>query len=389
MRNRGDILKGHVRKRGSKWCFIIDLGRDPETGKRKQKWFSGFNTKKEAERAMATKIHELNQGVFIEPSKITLEDYLKRWLQDYALTNCAPRTYEGYESIIRNHLIPSLGKITLDRLKPMHIQKYYSDKLDHGRSDKKGGLSARTVHHHHRLLHKALEQAVKWQVITVNPVRAVSPPKPKRKQIQVLTRDEVLLLLKAAENSKLYEPIFFAVNTGMRRGEIFALRWSDVDFENQLISIRRTLHRTKDSGFVFRDSAKTDGSRRSIAVSDSVVKMLKKIKRKQLEQKMALGPAYQDHDLIFCRPDGTPFDLDYLSKAFGQFIRKANLPPIRFHDLRHTHATLLLQQGEHPKVVSERLGHSTITITMDLYSHVMPNMQKEAAQKLDNLLFGD
>ncbi|MBA4541952.1 site-specific integrase [Thermoactinomyces daqus] len=382
-------MKGHVRKRGSKWCFIIDLGRDPETGKRKQKWFSGFNTKKEAERAMATKIHELNQGVFIEPSKITLEDYLKRWLQDYALTNCAPRTYEGYESIIRNHLIPSLGKITLDRLKPMHIQKYYSDKLDHGRSDKKGGLSARTVHHHHRLLHKALEQAVKWQVITVNPVRAVSPPKPKRKQIQVLTRDEVLLLLKAAENSKLYEPIFFAVNTGMRRGEIFALRWSDVDFENQLISIRRTLHRTKDSGFVFRDSAKTDGSRRSIAVSDSVVKMLKKIKRKQLEQKMALGPAYQDHDLIFCRPDGTPFDLDYLSKAFGQFIRKANLPPIRFHDLRHTHATLLLQQGEHPKVVSERLGHSTITITMDLYSHVMPNMQKEAAQKLDNLLFGD
>lgn len=382
-------MKGHVRKRGSKWCFVLDLGRDPETGKRKQKWFSGFSTKKEAESAMASKIHELNQGIFIEPAKITLEDYLRRWLQDYAKTNCAPRTYEGYESIIEKHLIPSLGKITLDRLKPMHIQKYYSDKLSNGRADQKGGLSARTVHHHHRLLHEALEHAVRWQVIAVNPTRAVSPPKPQRKNIVTLTRGEVLLLLKAAEGSKLYEPIYFAINTGMRRGEIFALRWDDVDFENQLISIRQTLHRTKGSGFVFRDTTKTDGSRRSIAASDSVISMLKRMKRKQIEKRIALGSAYQDHGLIFCRDDGSPYNLDYMSREFGQLIRRNNLPPVRFHDLRHTHATLLLQQGEHPKVVSERLGHSTITITMDLYSHVMPNMQKEAAQKLDNLLFGD
>lgn len=139
---------------------------------------------------------------------------------------------------------------------------------------------------------------------------------------------------------------------------------------------------------MFRDAAKTDGSRRSVAVSDSIVNMLKRIKKEQAANKLALGPAYQDHDLIFCKEDGSPYNLDYVSRDFGRLVRKHNLPPIRFHDLRHTHATLLLQQGEHPKIVSERLGHSTITITMDLYSHVLPNMQKEAAQKLDDHLFG-
>jgi integrase len=382
-------LKGHIRKRGNKWCFVIDIGRDPENGRRKQKSFSDFKTKKEAERAMTAKIHELNQGIFVEPAKITLEDFLKRWLEDYALINCAPRTFEGYEYIVRKHLIPSLGKITLNLLKPMHIQKYYSEKLNSGRIDGKGGLSARSVLHHHRLLHEALEHAVKRQIIPVNPVRAVSSPKPQRKQMNVLTREEILQLLKAAEGTRFYEPIFFAVNTGMRRGEIFALRWSDIDFENQIISVRQTLHRLKGKGFIFRNTTKTDGSRRSIAVSQSVINMLNRIKKKQAEQKIALGPAYQDYNLVFCKTDGSPYNLDHFSREFGHFVRRTDLPYVRFHDLRHTHATLLLQQGEHPKVVSERLGHSTITITMDLYSHVLPNMQKEAAQKLDDFLFGN
>jgi len=381
-------MKGHVRKRGSKWCFVLDVGTDPKTGKRKQKWFSGFNTKKEAERAMAAKIHELNQGIYVEPAKITLKDYLERWLTDYARINCAPRTYQGYEYIIREHLIPSLGKITLDKLKPYHIQNYYSEKLANGRKDGKGGLSARSVHHHHRVLHEALEHAVKWQVIAMNPAKAVSPPKPLKKQINVLDKEAIHQLLKAAEGTRFYEPIYFAINTGMRRGEIFALRWKDVDFDNRMISVQQTLQRIKGKGLVFRDTTKTDGSRRSIAVSESVISMLKRIKKKQAEEKISLGPAYQDYDLVFANPDGTPFNIDYLSREFGRLVRRMNLPHVRFHDLRHTHATLLLQQGEHPKVVSERLGHSTITITMDLYSHVMPNMQKEAAQKLDDFLFG-
>jgi len=290
--------------------------------------------------------------------------------------------------MIKEHIIPALGKITLDQLKPIHIQNYYSEKLARGRKDGNGGLSARSVYHHHRVIHEALEYAVRWQVIAVNPAKAVAPPKPQRQLINVLTREEIHQLLEAAKGTKLYDPIFFAINTGMRRGEIFAVRWSDVDFRG-IISVKQTLQRIKGKGLVFRHTTKTDGSRRTIAVSNSVISMLKRIKKQQTENKIALGSEYQDHDLVFCNQDGTPINIDYFSREFGRLVRRKGLRHVRFHDLRHTHATLLLQQGEHPKVVSERLGHSTITITMDLYSHVMPNMQKKAAQKLDDFLFGD
>src|SRR5690606_2993553 len=173
-----------------------------------------------------------------------------------------------------------------------------------------------------------------------------------------------------------------------RRGEIFAVRWSDVDFRG-IISVKQTLQRIKGKGLVFRNTTKTDGSRRTIAVSNSVISMLKRIKKQQTENKIPLGSEDQDDDLVFCNQDVTPINIDYFSREFGRLVRRKGLRHVRFHDLRHTHATLLLQQGEHPKVVSERLGHSTITITMDLYSHVMPNMQKKAAQKLDDFLFGD
>ncbi|WP_206093763.1 site-specific integrase [Paludifilum halophilum] len=377
----------HVRKRGNKWCFVLDVGRDPQTGKRKQKWFSGFKTKKEAQKAMTAKLHELNQGAYIEPSKITLADYLNRWLNDYARINCSPRTLEGYEYIIEKHLIPDLGNITLDKLKPMDLQNYYGNKLINGRKDGSGGLSPRSVLHHHRVLHEALEYAVRWQVIAINPAKAATPPKPQKAQVNVLNKEEIHQLLTASKGTPYYEPIFFAVNTGMRRGEIFGLRWKDINFENNIISVRQTLQRLKSEGLKFRDTTKTDGSRRTIFVSESVIDMLKKLKTKQAKNKIKAGPYYKNYDLVFAKNDGSPIDVDYFSKAFGLLIKRINLPHIRFHDLRHTHATLLLQQGEHPKVVSERLGHSTIAITMDTYSHVMPNMQKEAAQKLDDFLF--
>lgn len=381
-------MRGHVRKRGTKWCFVLDTGRDPDTGKRQQKWFSGFATKKEAERMMAEKINELNQGVYVEPSKISFKDYLSTWLINYAKTNCAPRTYEGYEYIVKQHINPELGNITMDNLKPMHFQNYYSKKLTMGRKDGRGGLSAKSVLAHHRLIHEALEFAVKWQVIGINPAKAATPPRPEKKEVNVLTREEIYKLLEGAKTKYFYEAIFLAINTGMRRGEIFGLRWCDVDFTNQTFSIRQTLQRLKGEGLVFRKATKTDGSRRSIAVSEAVLNMLKTERAKQNQQKLKLGSYYQDHDLVMANEDGTPINIDYLSREFGRLVKRLDIPYVRFHDLRHTHATLLLQQGEHPKVVSERLGHSTIAITMDIYSHVMPNMQKEAVKKLDDFLFG-
>lgn len=175
----------------------------------------------------------------------------------------------------------------------------------------------------------------------------------------------------------------------MRRGEIGGLRWKDIDFDNQSISVRQTLIKTKTESLQLQETTKTDGSRRTIAIIEPLVNLFKRMKKRQSEQKLKIGSSYKDLDLVFAHPDGAPIDIDYYSQAFSKLVKRLNLPPVRFHDLRHTHATLLIQQGIHPKVVSERLGHTTISITMDLYSHVMPNMQKEAVQKLDDLLFGN
>lgn len=381
-------MKGHVTKKGSKWYFVLDVGVDIITGKRKQKWFSGFKTKKEAEKAMVEKVHELNQGIYVEPTKFTLAEYMTRWLNDYVKFNCAPRTREIYEYIVHTHIIPSgIGKLALDKVKPIQIQNYYSEKLTNGRKDGKGGLTARSVIHHHRILHEALEHAVKWQIIGNNPAKAVTPPRLEKKEVNVLSKEQIHTLLEGTKNKYFHEAVFFAISTGMRRGEIFGLRWSDIDFINQTISIRQTLQRLKGQGLVFKKSAKTDGSRRSLAISGEVIKLLKILKAKQEESRLKLGLYYQDHDLVFSNEDGSPINIDYLSREFGRLVKKLDIPYVRFHDLRHTHATLLLQQGEHPKIISERLGHSTISITMDIYSHVMPNMQKEATDKLDKFLF--
>lgn len=278
----------------------------------------------------------------------------------------------------------------MDQLKPIHIQQYYSNRLTEGRLDGRGGLSARSVLHHHRLLHKALEDAVKWQIIAINPVKAVNAPKPEKKKFNVLSKEYVHLLLENVKDHQYYAPIFLGINTGMRRGEILGIRWEDIDFDNYLISVNQTIQRQKGKGIVFKPTTKTDGSRRTVAISDSVVFMLKKQLNKQKRNRLKHGILYQDHNLVFAQEDGSPMDPDGLSREFGRIIKRIEeLPHVRFHDLRHSHATLLLQQGEHAKIISERLGHSSIQITMDTYSHVMPNMQKAAAKKFDDFLFSD
>ncbi|MDQ0417986.1 integrase [Croceifilum oryzae] len=382
-------MRGHVRRRGNKYCFVIDIGRDPETGKRQQKWFSGYEGEKEAEVAMIAKIHEFNQGLYVEPSKISFKEFLSTWLTNYAQTNCAPRTFEEYQFIAMEHVSPELGNITMDNLKPMHFQNYYFKKLTKGRKDGTGGLSARSVLAHHRLIHQALEFAVKLQVLKVNPAKSATPPRSEKKEFNVLTKEDIYTLLEGAKGKYFYESVFLAITTGMRRGEIFALRWCDVDFSNQTFAIRQTIQRLKGKGLVIRKATKTHGSRRSIAVSNAVIEMLKVQLEKQAQHKQELGVYYQNHDLVMANKDGSPVNIDYVSREFGRLVKKLDIPHVRFHDLRHSHATLLLHQGEHPKIVSERLGHSTISITMDTYSHVTPNMQKEAAKKLDDFLFGN
>jgi integrase len=377
-------MKGHIRKRGkSSWAIVLDLGRDG-AGKRHQKWHTVRGTKKDAERELARLITEIHAGNYVEPSRMLLREYLDRWLKDYAEQSVSPKTYERYEEIIRSHIVPALGGYELSKLRPLHIQGFYTSAVTSGRKDGKGGLSAQTVLHFHRLLHRALGQAVRWQLLARNPAEAVEPPRPQRTEMRVLDDAQIALLLKSLEGSRLHAPGLLALSTGLRRGELLGLRWRDIDLERGCLTVNCSVEQTKQS-LRFK-IPKTERSRRMVALPSFAVDMLRAHKREQTEARLKLGPAYQNDDLIFPREDGSPWPPDSFSTAFAAFIRGSDLPHVRFHDLRHSHATQLLKHGVHPKIVSERLGHSKVGITLDTYSHVLPGMQEDAARKIDAAL---
>lgn len=379
-------MKGSLIQRGTAWYAVVDLPRGAD-GKRKQKWHKlAARTKREAQQELAKLVADLARGTYVEPTRLTVAEYLERWLADYAKPNVAPKTFERYEGIVRNHLVPALGSVPLAKLQPLHIQEYYSRALQSGRRDRRpGNLSPTTVLHHHRLLREALGQAVRWQVIPRNPADAVEPPRPAAKELRVLTAEQVDRLLEVAKGTPLSMAILLAVATGMRRGEILALRWQDVDLEAGTISVRRALEQTR-AGLRFKEP-KTAGSRRVVVLPTFAVEVLRRHRVVQAEQRLRAGPAWEDHDLVVTTPTGRPL-VNNLRRDFRTLLARAGLPPVRFHDLRHSHATWLLAQGVHPKIVSERLGHSQVGITLNIYSHVLPAMQREAAEKLDRLFMG-
>jgi len=377
-------MKGHVRKRGKKsWAVVVDLGRDAN-GKRRQKWVSVKGNRREAERKLTEVLRELDTGTYVEPSKLTVREYLDLWLNDHAKGQVGAKTFERYKQLIERHVVPTLGSYKLPELKPLHLQALYGKALESGRSDGKGGLAPQTVVHIHRVLRTALKKAVKWQLLARNPADAVDPPRADKPEMKALDAEDTAKLLTAASRSTLKGPILVAVTTGVRRGELLALRWSDVELDRAELVIRRALQETND-GLSFKEP-KTARGRRLIALPGLTVQFMRQHKADQAKQRLRLGPLYQDHGLIFPRPDGTPWPPDAFSTAFAALIRRSDLPHIRFHDLRHSHASQLLKQGVHPKVVSERLGHSTIAITLDTYSHVLPGLQAIAASEIDQLL---
>jgi len=374
-------MRGHIKKRAKdSWSIVIDLGRDA-AGKRKQKWHTVKGTKKEAQAELSRLLNELNTGEYVEPSRMRVSEYLNRWLKDYAEPNVSPKTSERYTQIIRDNINPALGQYHLSKLKPLHIQSFYTDCLTSGRKDGKGGLAAQTVLHFHRLLRKAFVQAVKWQLLARNPVDAVEPPRPQRREMNAINENDTAQLLNKLSGSALYSPVLFAVTTGLRRGELLALRWKDVNLEEGRITVKQSLEQTK-TGLRFK-TPKTERSRRQVPLPPVTIDLLSEHKRTQSEERLRLGPIYKNNDLVFPRPDGSPMPPDSFSTNFAAFIRRSGLKHIRFHDLRHSHATQLLLQGVHPKIVSERLGHSNIGITLDTYSHVLPGMQEEAVLKID------
>jgi len=365
-------MRGHIRKRGkNSWALVVDAPRGDD-GRRRQVWRSVKGNRRVAERELAKLLDEIQSGGWVEPSRITVAQYLEHWLEQIKPA-VSRKTFERYAEIARRALVPGLGNQKLERLRPMAIQRFYTEALSSGRKDGKGGLSARTVLHYHRLLHKALADAVRWQMLARNPADAVTPPRVERGERPTLNLEEIGRLLAMARGTRYYVPILLAVGCGLRRGEIFALEWEDVDLSAGLIRVRRSAEQTGET--VAFKSPKS-GRPRTIRISPSIAADLRAYRS---EQGRIRG-------LLCCREGGQPLHPDSFSGDWRAIRDRAGVGHITFHDLRHTYATLQLLAGTHPKVLSELLGHSTISITQDLYSHVTAPMQDGAADRMEELL---
>jgi integrase len=381
-------MRGHIQERpvnrrtadtSRSFRLFVELPRDIFNGKRRQKTRTVRGTKKDAERALRDLINEVERGAHSHHDRLTVADLLERWLREYARPNVAPKTYVRYEQIVRNDLTPALGGKSLEKLTPGDVQAYYSSRLAEGR------LAARTIHHHHRVLKQALKWAVSLELAFRNAADPIRPPRPERSEALTLKASEAKLLEQAARGSTYEGPILLALFTGMRQADVLGLRWGDVDLDEERLSVVNTLQRVR--GEIITKEPKSRAGRRAIALSSTLVAALRREHARQAERKLYLGSSWaNDRDLVFTSVAGTPLDDSALRRGFKKLLDEAGLPRIRFHDLRHTHATLLLLKGVHPKIVSERLGHANVQITLDTYSHVLPNLQEGAAAAFDEIL---
>lgn len=378
MAKRGHGEGSIYQRKDGRWTAEISL----QGGKSK---FLYGKTRKEVQEKLKTALYEQQQGILVTGPQQQVAQFLTYWLEDVQKQNVRPRTYERYEEIIRLHLAPGIGHHQLQKLSPQHLQMFYNKKLAEG-------LSATTVGCFHSVLHKALETAVRWNLILRNPCGLVSPPRRKRFEIQPLSLEQIHRLLAAAREYRQEALFILALATGMRRGELLALKWQDLDLEKGIVQVRRILTRipSKLPGKGFEEAEpKTEKGRRSIVLPAFTVEVLKQHRLRQREAKLKAGPAWQDHDYVFCTSVGTHLNptkdvLDVLKSL----LEEAGLPHIRFHDLRHSCATMLLGKKVHPKIVQEILGHSQISMTMDIYSHVLPTMQEEAMSTINEALGG-
>jgi integrase len=330
----------------------------------KRRYVSGKN-KEEARAKLRTARGEAERGLVSEGGNVALSDYLKRWLNDSVRGSVKPVTHDSYEMLVNNHVVPPLGNLRLSKLTPAHLQGFYRSKLD-------AGLSPRTVQYLHVVLHRALKQALRWGLVTRNVAEAVDPPKVHKKEVTPLSPEQARAFLEAARGDRLEALYVVAVHTGMRQGELLALRWDDVDLDAGVLRVRGT---------------KTARSRRTVKLSNTALDALRSHLTRQLEEIDRVRSMWWENGLVFATEIGTPLNRHNLvNRSFKPLLLSAGLPHIRFHDLRHTCATILLSQGVHAKFVQELLGHATIAITLDTYSHVLPGMSSGTADAMDRAL---
>jgi integrase len=412
-------MRGHVRRRGEpgSWEYVVDVGmhaaercpgcnkrfwveRRPkescpkcgggliETEERRREIKGGFATRKECVAAMNKLLVAVEQHNYSAPTKASVREYLvKEWLPAVKST-IRPSTYNSYAQHVECHIVPHIGSVKLQKLSGSQLNALYAKLAESGAKNGKKGISAMTIHHVHACLHKACKDAVRWGHISRNPLDAADPPRKKgdgSKEMQTWTKEQLKAFLESMNDERLYALWHTIAMTGTCRGEALGLRWSDVDLENARLAVRRAL--IPSGREVVVSEPKTVKGRRVIALDQGTVEVLKAQAAGQLEEQREWDEAWVETGLVFTVENGAALDPESVSRHFRQAVKQSMLPQIRLHDLRHTHATLALQAGIHPKVVSERLGHATISITPDTYSHAIPAMQEEAAALIASLVF--
>lgn len=369
-------MKGKVFKRGKTWSYVVDLPSDQDTGKRIQKKKGGFPTQKEADKALVALLSSVHKGEYVSENNMTIAAFLEIWLKEYALQKYKATVYDVEESIINSRIIPGIGRQKLQQIKPLTVNKFYNGLLEKYSPD--------YVRHIHAILRKAFRQAVKWEMIVSNPLDKVEAPKLRRKEMKTWSMEQCLHFLDTAEGHVHQIVYSLAIHTGMRKGEVLGLRWGDIDWEGKSLMIQQTVNWTPSKGIIIQDT-KTSSSARRIPIGDMLITDLKH--RQQIIEldKQNIGvDNYKDHDLVCCYANGEPIKPRRVTETFAFLTGKSELPKIRFHDLRHSHASMLLNNGINAKIGAERLGHSSVQIYLDRYSHLLPDMQRDAADLIDS-----
>ena len=365
-------MRGHLKQRSKgSWTIWLELDRDPATGKRRQKTLTIKGTKKMAEAKLAELHHQMDTGLPVDNSKVTVGEYMRSWLTDVVALRNRRRTLDGYTTIVDRHIVPSLGLIQIAKLQPADVQRMESHLLA-------SGLSANTVHHVHIALAKALKDAMRQGLVHRNVCQAVEPPSPGRYEVNVPDDIAIREILKLAKATPYCAMFHFMAYTGVRRGEAVALKWVNVDLDRAVVSITETAQRFRGQGVVIQPT-KSAAGRRGISLDSGTIDMLRVHQGNQLLLAVELGGSLDEKGLVFPSPFGGPVDPSVVTRNFEKLARKAGYPGVRLHDLRHGHAAGLMIAGIYPKTVQERLGHASAAFTLQIYGHVSAGMQAQAA----------
>jgi integrase len=377
---------GNITRRGAhSWRLKFDIGRDPVTGERETRFVTVRGTKKQAQAELTRLLAAHDAGSLIEPSALTLADYLRSWVSTAETLTLSAKTAERYRQLIERQIIPHIGALALQKLKGAHVANWHAKLLAEGRHDATP-LAARTVGHAHRILHKALDDAMRRELLTRNPASLIAPPKVTSEEIEILGAEQVKAVLTALRDSPVYPHIVTLLSTGMRRGELMGLQWNDVNLDAGKLRVERSIEKTKARGLRVK-TPKTRHGRRSISLPARAVAILRQHRKAQLETRLALGAGRLPSDaFVFGTIEGAPRDPDALTWDFRRVLKRRGLPVVTLHALRHSHASALIASGTDPVTVSRRLGHASPGFTLSTYAHLFDKTDEAAAKAIDAIL---